>query len=151
MSTIIIYDSRYGFTQKCAEYIQEKVSGAKMFHVKDKYNIEDFTEVYLGCYIDDGKIHKAMRKYIERNRLLLMRKEVKLFCTCVDNDDFTSALQNSIHPELFYHAKYVCPGGEIKYDQLTNKEKKLLQKRINVDRSMYQFYPERLDKLIEKD
>jgi len=152
MKTIIIYDSLHGFTKTCAEYLKEKHPDADLYELQSKeYKLEEYEYIIFGTYIYVGEVSKEANAFLHKNKIQLLKKPLGMFCSGLDKEDYLNALQTSLLPEIFYHAKIVCPGGRVILDNLSFFEKRKIKKRISITKDTYEFYPEKLDELIKKD
>ena len=147
MKKIILYDTRYGFTKECADYVKNLFPESDLFHIDEKYDLREYDEVFLGSFINQGMINERTRLLLEAHRNKLMKKSIHLFCCGIDKQDYERAIQESLDPDMFYHIDYFCPGGEVRYDELTKKEKKIIKKRIGITKSVREFNTVLLDNL----
>jgi len=149
MNVLILYDTKHGFTEKCARYLKGLLPGSSIFELGEVFNILEFDKVLLGSYIYMGRISENASDFLKKYKSKLLDKELGIFCSALDKNDYLNALQKSIDPEIFYHAKIVLPGGKVKLEELNFFEKRKLKKRNNVTENREEFYPNRLDELLE--
>lgn len=149
MNVLILYDTKYGFTKKCAEYLHDKLPDSTIHKLSESYLLEDFDKVLLGTFIDDGKVSDTMSIFLKKNKHSLLDRELGIFCSALDKKDYLNALQESLEPEIFYHAKKILCGGKVTISELNYFERRKLRKRINIVEDTENFYPDNLDELLE--
>ncbi|MBU1020326.1 MAG: flavodoxin domain-containing protein [Firmicutes bacterium] len=148
MKTLILYDTKYGFTEKCARYLHEKLQGSTIHKLSDNVDITEYDKILLGTYIYVGEINENASNFLVKNKNKLLSKKFGIFCAGLNKNEFSNALQKSIDPEIFYHAKIVLAGGRVILENLTFFEKRKIKKRINVSEDIEEFYPKNLDELL---
>ena len=86
--TLIIYESKYGTTEKIAKYLSLVLGPAKYCKTTE-FNGEykDFNLIILGSPIYTGKIVPKISDFIEKNIDWLKTKKIALFCTCISSKD----------------------------------------------------------------
>lgn len=149
MKVLILFDTKHGFTEKCARYINDMLPDSSIFELGEEFDILEFDKILLGTYIYIGEISDNASDFLKQYKSKLLDRELGIFCSALDKNDYLNALQKSIDPEIFYHAKIVLPGGRVKLEELNFFEKRKLKKRINVTENRDEFYPNRLDELLE--
>ena len=87
--TAVLYAS--GFTkntQRIAEYISSK-TGAETFDLKKNIpaDLNHYDTIIFGTGVHAGKPYAPVQKFISDNREILKNKKVKLFITCMYNDE----------------------------------------------------------------
>ena len=148
MKTLILYDTKYGFTEMCASYLYDKLPESNIHKLSDNIDITEYDKILLGTYIYVGEVNENTSDFLKRNKNKLLDKEFGIFCAGLNKNEFSNALQNSLDPEIFYHAKIVLSGGKVKLEDLTFFERRKIKKRINVRENIEEFYPENLDELL---
>lgn len=148
MKTLILYDTKYGFTEKCALYLHAKIQESDIQKLSDDIDIAGYDKILLGTYIYVGEINENACNFLIKHKNKLLSKKLGIFCAGLNKIDFSNAVQKSIDPEIFYHAKIVNPGGKVIIENLTFFEKRKIKKRINIIEDTEEFYPENLDELL---
>ena len=150
MKTIIIYDTKHGFTKEVAEFVLKNEEDASLFHIQDaNISLNEYVNVYIGSYILKGKLSKHTQNFIKKNKVDLLKKRLKLFLSALDASDFNNAVQNSLDPDIFYHAKKTNTGGKVVFDSLSYFEKRSLKKRINITSDTFNFNEQKILELIK--
>jgi menaquinone-dependent protoporphyrinogen oxidase len=149
MKTVILYDTKHGFTKEVAYFIEDSIEDASLFPLNEAFDLNEYDVVYLGSYIYKGKLSKNTIKFITKNKNILMGKKIKLFCSALDSGDFYNAIQTSLDPEIFYRSKKVNTGGKVVMKNLRGYEKRLLKRRINVTDDTATFNKEKVLEFIK--
>jgi|LGVE01.1.fsa_nt_gb menaquinone-dependent protoporphyrinogen oxidase len=136
MKTLILYDSKTGFTKSCAEQIHAMVDDSYICDINGiEYNINDYDTILIGAPIYAGKIKKNVAKFIRNNKIKLLSKKLGIFCAGIHTEEFNKAVQNSIPPEIFYNAQIIHCGGKITYPELSFLDKLTLRRRLGIKES----------------
>lgn len=148
MKTCIIYDTKFGFTKECAQYLQTHITDSDLYTIDDNVPLQEYNKVLFGSFIFVGEVWKDSTQFLKKHKNQLLNKKLGLFISGLDKEDYLNALQTSLDPELFYHSKIIRPGGQIDLEQLSFFEKRKLKKRINITENTREFYPDKLQELI---
>ena len=130
------------------KYLNSKASESSIYDLNEHFDILEFDKVLLGSYIYVGKMSRNASDFLKTHKNELLKKELGIFCSALDKSDYLNALQKSLDPEIFYHAKKVLPGGRANFEELSFFEKRKLRKRINVTENTEEFNPKKLDELL---
>ena len=149
MKKAILYTSKHGFTKECAEYLASKMENAEVREIQMEFDFAPYDHIIFGSFIYEGEIYKEAQKFLKKYKAKLLNRKLDIFCSGLDKKDYEHAIQTSLDPEIFYHASIVCPGGQIKLNNLSYFEKRTIKKRIGITSDVYEFYPERLDKIVQ--
>ena len=85
MNTLILFSSKYGATEKCAELISKDLQGkVDLLNLKSKLlgDISSYDMILLGGGIYAGRIQGELKKFVEGNEESLMNKNIGLFLCC---------------------------------------------------------------------
>ncbi|MDZ7837852.1 MAG: flavodoxin domain-containing protein [Actinomycetota bacterium] len=88
MSTLILYATRYGCTEKCANQLSDKIKGqveVKNLARSKDITMEPYSQIILGGSIMAGKINKEVAGYVKKNFRCLLNKKVGLFLCCLEH------------------------------------------------------------------
>ena len=116
--TLIIYESKYGTTQKAAKYLSLILGPAKYCKTEEfipAYREFDF--IVVGTPIYSGDVHPKISKFIEENQDWLKQKKVALFSSCLSKKDGEENLEN-LKKNLGTVLKMIVLGGLLKLDSL---------------------------------
>ncbi len=146
MKTLILYESRKGYTKKCAEYLYEKIKDSDLFDIEEGgFELKGYDNILIGAPIYVGEIEKFTRDFIEKNKNILLDFKLGLFCSGMNKVEFNIAVQDSIPVEIFYHAKIVFCGGVIEYKKLSLSDKCTIWRRLKIRKSQNDEHFEALD------
>lgn len=145
MKTLIIYDSKYGCTEKCANLLKGKLKDAEIYNVnKFDKNLNEYEKIIIGSSVYIGKIKDTIKDFCERNLLVLKQKQIALFtCGVRPGEDGKVQLANAYPNELsdIAIAKENF-GGEIYYEKLDNYDRSLTDMVINAEGSNFPKFDE---------
>ena len=125
--TLIIYESKYGTTEKIAKYLSLVLGPAKYCKTsefKDEYM--DFDLILIGSPIYSGKIVPKIADFIEKNINRLKTKKIALFCTCISTKDGNENL-TKIEKILGKVITKRALGGILKHNKLDEEDSQALK------------------------
>jgi menaquinone-dependent protoporphyrinogen oxidase len=133
MSTLIIYASKYGTTEKCAKLVSEKLKDqVDLVNIKKDKNVDltKYDKVIIGGSIYMGKIQKEVTAFCTNNLNGLKRKRIGLFiCAMSEGELADKALNTSFPAELLSIATAKeCLGGEFLIDKMGFLHKLIVKK-----------------------
>lgn len=127
METIIIYGSKYGFTEDCVKSLADQIKGKVILININKGmipSIDEFDNIIIGGSIYMGKIQKKLKLYCTQNVNSLVNKRLSLFLCCGLPESFELTLKNSFPEELLKIAvAKECFGGELRTDRMNFADK----------------------------
>jgi menaquinone-dependent protoporphyrinogen oxidase len=85
VTSLIIFDTNYGSTQKVAEWIGEGFAGITKFCKVNDVDSLDYDLIVIGSPIYGQKPLKSIDAFLEKNRNVLAEKKVALFIVCGDH------------------------------------------------------------------
>ena len=118
MTTLLVYASKHGCTEKCATILAEKLSGDVNVCNLEKDAIsalESYDTIIIGGSIYAGKVQKAVQDFCAENLELLQKKKIGLFLCCGDPERVESQMKDAFPEPLYSHAVAVEHFGHI-YD-----------------------------------
>lgn len=150
MKAIIIYETKYGFTKEVAEFINSEVEESELVSIDDasSLNLKSFDAIFVCSFIIYGEVSEKTSEFLKNNKITLLDKNIKLFCSALDQIDFTKAVQISLDPELFLHMKVYNSGGRLVWDELSFKEKRKIKKRLKIKSDIEKFDKDEIKKFI---
>ena len=125
--TLLIYESKYGTTEKIVKYLQMVLGPAKYCRTdefKDLY--KDFDFIVIGSPVYSGKLEPQIYQFVENNLDWLKEKPVALFCTCLNPSDGDENL-NDLAKTIGKVVDKNVLGGVLKQSSLNEEDKKALQ------------------------
>ena len=125
--TLIIYESKYGTTEKIAKYLSLVLGPAKYCKTSEfKDEFKDFDLILLGSPIYSGKIVPKIIDFIEKNINWLKTKKIALFCTCIstkDGNENLTKLEKILGKVITKRAL----GGILKHNKLDEEDSQALK------------------------
>jgi len=122
METIIIYSSKYGYTEDCVKSLADKINGeVSVFNICNEKipSIDEFDNIIIGGSIYMGQIQKKLKMYCSQNVNDLVNKRLALFLCCGLPESFEQTLKISFPDELLKKAvAKECFGGELRKDRM---------------------------------
>ena len=115
MNTLIIYASKTGTTEKCANQINRQLKNSKMVNILEQNeDINRYNLIIIGTPIRMGMIDKKIKKFLISNIEALKSKKVAYFICCGFNENWKSYYKQNIPKELLDNAIiYDTFGGEM--------------------------------------
>ena len=141
MSTIIVYISKHGCTEKAADILRENIKDdVILINLKRDQDpdIAPFDSVIIGGYINVGKIQKKIKKFCEKNRSKLLQKKLGLFLCCMEKgENAESQFIDAFPGYLRDHASEKgLFGGEFNFEKMNYFERKIIKKIANINESV---------------
>ncbi|MDP4151932.1 MAG: flavodoxin domain-containing protein [Bacillota bacterium] len=124
MKTLIVYASKSGTTEKCAQILAEKLSADVKDAGKEKIDIEGYDTVIIGSSIRMGRIQKSVKDFIDKNIGLLLKKKIGLFICCGFTENANQFFSANFPQNLLDSAiAKECFGGELDKNKLHGLDK----------------------------
>jgi len=136
MKTLIIYATKYGCTQECAELLKKYMQGEVMVTsaLNCKYNLNEFDQIVIGGSVYMGKIRKDFTRFCQQNKKILLRKKLGLFACCYTPNDTEGFFETIFPQDLLHHAAYVTTvGGRMDYEKMNFAYRKLFESLKKID------------------
>ncbi len=125
--TLLIYESKYGTTEKIARYLQMVLGPAKCCRTDEFKDFhKDFDFVIIGSPVYSGKLEPKIYQFVENNIDWLKEKPVAIFCTCLNPSDGDENL-NDLAKIIGEIVDKNVLGGVLKQITLNEEDKKALQ------------------------
>ena len=141
MNTLIIYASKTGTTEKCANQINRQLKNSKMVNILEQNeDINRYNLIIIGTPIRMGMIDKKIKKFLISNIEALKSKKVAYFICCGFNENWKSYYKQNIPKELLDNAIiYDTFGGEIDMKNQKGLDKfivKMVSKNIDKNKEI---------------
>lgn len=112
MKVLILFASKYGASEKCANLLSEKLVGdVTVINLKENKNINlsDYDKIIVGASVYAGSIQANVKDFCAANSNLLLSKPFALFLSCMsDNkEEIKSYMEKSFSNELINHATVI--------------------------------------------
>jgi menaquinone-dependent protoporphyrinogen IX oxidase/uncharacterized protein YhbP (UPF0306 family) len=130
--TLILYESRYGSTWEAARIISLILGPSRRIPVSqftEKHRDYDF--IVMGAPIYMGKIHPKLQTFIDKEKEWLNKKNIVLFCTCLDGSDGLRVLRK-VEDDLGGRVMELgVLGGRLEMDRLTEEDYQALKEYLS--------------------
>lgn len=127
MKTLIIYASKYGYTDDCVRKLASRLTGEVLAVDAAKASIpdaNDFDAVILGGPVYMGRIPKTLSAGIQANLARIRGRNLGLFLCCGLPDQFRDSLKNAFPAELLEQAASIqCFGGELRMERMKGMDR----------------------------
>lgn len=141
MNTAIIYATRHGCADKCAQTLANELDiNTKLFNleIENKIDFTSFETIILGGSIHAGMINKKLKSFIDKNLNTLLEKKIGLFLCCMYEgdkalDQFQNAFPEALRNKAQAHGLF---GGELDFEKMNFLEKAIIKKIANVEKSV---------------
>jgi len=149
MKTVVLFESKKGYTEECAKYISRRVENCDIFEIhKFDGDLDEYDNILIGSPIYKREIGEHTEDFFSIKKNILLQKRLGVFCSAMNIQEFNIAMQERIPVEVFIHAKIIHCGGEVDFEKLTRKEKKIIKRRLGITQSASLKGKSKLDDLI---
>ncbi len=134
MKTIIIYNSKTGFTKRYAEWISEAL-GSECVELREakKQSFDDYDAIIFGGWTCAGGISKI--KWFKSNMKRWDGKKLIVYCvggSPMESPEVPKALRNNFSEEEWGKVNaFYCPGG-FNYEKMSAKSKFMMKMFLKV-------------------
>lgn len=156
MKTLIIYSSKHDTTKKISKKIgtqlRSEVDIIDINQLDDELDLKRYDKVIIGSSIYYGSINKKLKKFISKNKKVLMSKNLGLFLCCINTskEKLDEEFRKNYSEELRDHSiKNSIFGGEIIFDKLSPFEKFITKKVSGYDNDMLVLLDKEIEEFIE--
>jgi len=151
MSTLIIYATRHGCTEKAANILAEKFAGdisAVNLKENKKPDLAKAEIIIIGGSIHAGHIQGKIKKFCNKNLDILKQKRLGLFLCCMEEGEKAQEQFDNAYPaELREHASATgLFGGEFNFDMMNFLEKFIIKKIAGTTENVSKFKEEEIEK-----
>ena len=153
MKTLILYTSKYGFTEDCVRKLSSRLTGEVVAVDAAKAPMPDpaaFDAVIVGGPVYMGRIPKALSACIQANLGRIRSRRLGLFLCCGLPDQFSESLKAAFPSELLAEAASVqCFGGELRTERMKGMDRMISGVMAKADKGKGEGLPaERLEAII---
>lgn len=141
MSTLIIYESKHGCTEKCANMLKDQLNeDTTLINLKKHKNPElsSVDNIVIGGSIHAGNVQKRVKSFCQKNLELLKEKKIGLFLCCMeDGEKAQQQFKNAFPHELIAHAAATgLFGGEFIFERMNFLERHIIKKIAKIDKNI---------------
>ena len=132
MKTLIVYASKYGCTEDCANLLMKKLTGditlVDINKAPKQLDVNVYDTIIIGGSVYVGKVSKTLRAFCESNLDALLEKRVGVFLCSALADQFNDTLKNNFPASLLENAKAVkLFGSEARLEKMRFLDKMLIK------------------------
>ncbi len=154
LKTLILYASKTGTTEKCAQKIKSEIPESKLINIYEgTINVEEYDIVIIGSPIRMGMIDKKIKKFLKQHEKDLAKKKVAYFICCGFPECMKKYYQENLSSVLLENAIiYTTFGGQMNIEEQKGLDKmivKMVTKRIK-GRKEVKVLDENIEKLLQK-
>lgn len=119
MQTLILYATKYGYTEKLANVLLRQRLHVDLQHITEFNNdFSKYDEVIIGTPIYMGKINKKVQKLFDSYKHELLDKELKVFLCGMNNKDESIVVETNFDNDIKKHAKIKYVGGAYQFKKM---------------------------------
>lgn len=151
MRTLLVYSSKYGCTEKCAEILAKKLSGeTRLINLKKDKNpdLSGYDSVVVGGPIYIGKINKEVKSFCAKNLDLLKGRRLGLFICCMaEGEQAKGELDGAFRKELLETAiakDYF--GGEFMVTKMNPMDRLIVKKIAKTENNVSNILTDRIER-----
>lgn len=103
MNTLIVYGTKYGCAEKCANLLAQKLSGKidiKNLKNTGELDLSQYDIIIIGGSIYVGRIRKEVSDFCAKNIETLKKKKIGLFICGMQNDAYEAELNAAFPKDL---------------------------------------------------
>ena len=145
MKTLILYASKYGFTEDCVCKLASRLTGEVVAVDVAKDPMPDaaaFDAIILGGPVYMGRIPKALSGCIQTNLDRIQSRNLGLFLSCGLPDQFPESLKNAFPKALLEQAVSIqCFGGELRTERMKGMDRMISGVMAKADKGNGQGLP----------
>ncbi len=140
MKTVLVYSSKYGFTEDIIKRMMSEIQGecalVDLRQPSDmEKSVEDADMIVVGGPIYIGGLLKEVKQFLMNYQAVLLQKRLGLFITGMhEQNEIEKELEINFSQELREHAEFaVWVGGEFNFDKLKFMDKMIVKKIAKID------------------
>ncbi len=143
METIILYESKHGTTEKCAQILAKELEGnITICNLKNEkvVALESYDQIIIGGSVYMGQLPKSIKQLFIKYEVTLLTKPLGLFaCGMAEGEEATNEL-STIFPKAFSnHAKAIGFFGGAFYLNRMNFFEKGIIKMVSKSKGAMEF------------
>jgi len=128
MKTLILYASKTGTTEKCAEILRDKIKDATIQDLSLKQiDPSPYDLIIIGGSIRMGQLHKEVRKYLKNYKDILLNKKVAYFICSIEIDKIEPYFEQIDKSLLNKAITYDSFGGELDLEKQSGLDKLVIK------------------------
>jgi menaquinone-dependent protoporphyrinogen oxidase len=154
VSVLIVYRSKYGFTEGCARALAQRITSECAVVDLSSRGVPDprgFDVVLVGGSIYGGKIQREVSAFCDRHSPVLREGRVGLFISCLYEGDHARAQLQAAFPDWLTGRAFAAGlfGGEIRYRELRLLDRLLVRSVSPLSTDVSHAKPEALQSMAD--
>jgi len=154
MKTLIVYSSKYGTTEKCAQRIQDQLGeDCDLVNLLDKQTLDlaTYDTIMLGSSIYAGKMRPDVVKFVSDQESVLRNKSFGVFLCCKDEGAEALKYIEDNLPQWAWDQAFLKTslGHEVNLDKMNFFERGLFKFIFKVKESYSKINDESLNQAVE--
>ena len=148
MKSIILYVSKTGCTEKCAEYINKNNDQAEISQfIKFRGELSEYDNIVIMSPTRMGKLHKDFKTFVTKNKQTLLTKNLFLVVIGMNITAIDSMMSQNVDKEILEHSKVIYGGGAYYLDRMSFMDKYVVKTVAKVTQSSESIKYDNLDKI----
>ncbi|MCD8509580.1 MAG: flavodoxin domain-containing protein [Bacillus sp. (in: Bacteria)] len=155
MSTLIVYCSNHGTTEKVANLLKEKLSDESVLldvsKEKKEIMVADFDTIIVGGSIHIGNLQKKLKIFLHEYNHHLITKKLGFFLCCMHDGDQAIEQMNNAFPEHLREKAVAIGmfGGEFLVSKMNFLERLIVKKVAGVSENTSRINDEEINRFVE--
>jgi len=132
MKTLIVYDSKHGAAEKCAQSLLKLMGQSEAFNLSGSLtppDLKNYEALILGSPVYAGRIRKKLKKFAAAHEGELKTKKTGIFLCSLTPEEQTRAFFEKNFPAfLLEKSKTAFFGGALSFNRMNFIERFMIQK-----------------------
>lgn len=155
MRTLIVYTTRHGCAEKCANKLKNGLAGEiTLYNLKNshKIDLDNYERIIIGGSIHAGKIQKKVKQFCLKNLDAFKDKKIGLYICCMEEGEkATSQFKEAFPEELINHATATgIFGGEFNFERMNFIERSIIKKIAQIEKSVSKISDDKIDQFVKQ-
>ena len=154
MKTLVVYDTRHGFTQRCVEMLQQEVPDLEVWCLSNSQvpELGKYEQLLLGGPVYFGRYSRRLVAFVQKHQTLLKTKVCRFFVVGLSPRAAAQEyVKTALGPEWESHlSQLIFFGGAIQWEKLTWWEKWLLKTARHIETDASNFDLQEVQKLVSE-
>ncbi|MBU8922224.1 MAG: flavodoxin domain-containing protein [Bacteroidales bacterium] len=154
VKVMIIYMTHHDCAEKAAKMLKDRLGeGAEVVNLKKNgpVRLEDYDTVIIGGSIHAGQVQRKLRKFCEKNRMILVRKNLGLYLCCMEEGEKAQVQFDAAFDEVLrnHATAQGLFGGEFDFSRMNFLEKKVIKKVADITESVSKIDESKIARFVE--
>ncbi len=149
MKTVIIYQTKKGFTKKVANYIADTIENATIIEVNNGPIDKSYDHYIVLSPIYYGLINKNIKLLIQDNEQTFQNKKLTIVLSGMNTKEFNNTIKSNFSENIVNQAEFIHCGGAYDFKKLNFLEKLIVKKIAGVRESIEDFKKDDMNQLFQ--